>query len=126
MTPTPEAKTFYSAAAGLILNINVGRRVIEEGGTTKMVDQKIAEFSPIGDGYGRLVTVDPEVIEKLSTRMATHGDVFDAAEYTRRTTPAEVQIKMLQEHNQRLVEDHNRLLAKLAEDGKLKETKPSR
>jgi hypothetical protein len=131
MTPTlvtpnspvaPEKRapvTFYSAAAGLIVNINNGRRIIEEGGTTRMVDQKIAEFVPIGDGFGRLVTADPEVIDKLTSRMGTTGDVFNGAEYTRRTTPADVQLKMRDAEYARLLEDHNRLLAKLQEEGRL-------
>jgi len=121
MTPTPntESHTFYSAAAGLIVNINLGRRIIEEGGTTKLVDQKIAEFSPIGDGYGRLVTTDPEVIAKLGARSADKGDVFDGAEYLRRTTPAEKRLETLQADHARLLEDHNRLLAKLADEGKI-------
>lgn len=128
MTPEPvvQTKTYYSTAAGLIVNINVGRRIIEEGGTTKMVDQKIAEFSPLGDKYGRLVTSDPEVIKAMDSRMATLGDVFDGNEYTRRTTPAEVRNKMLEgenarlaAENKRIVEDHNRLLTSLGEQGKL-------
>lgn len=126
MTPEPVTKTYYSAAAGLIVNINVGRRIIEEGGTTKMVDQKIAEFTPMGDKYGRLVTSDPEVIRVMDTRMATLGDVFDGKEYTRRTTPAEVRNRMLETEmadlradHARIVEDHNRLLASLSEQGKL-------
>lgn len=126
MTPAPETKTYYSTAAGLIVNINVGRRIIEEGGTTKMVDQKVAEFTPLGDKYGRLVTSDPEVIRIMDARMASLGDVFDGNEYTRRTTPAEVRNKMLERQNaelaaenKRILDDHNRLLAKLETDGRL-------
>ena len=107
---TPNA-TFYSAAAGLIVNINIGHRVIDPGGTTSVVGQKVAEFTPIGDGFGKLVTNDPEIIEKMSARMATVGDVFDAAEYNRRTIPADVRLKDIEKEHARLLEDHNRLLA---------------
>ena len=114
MSPThPESKTYYSAAAGLIVNINVGRRIIEPGGTTAMVDQKLAEFQPIGDGFGRLVTSDPEVIEKMDARALSKGDVFEGAEYLRRTTPAEVRLKMKEDEHARLLADHNRLLAQV-------------
>lgn len=119
-----EKQTFYSAAAGLIVQVNVGRRIIEEGGTTKMVDQKVAEFTPIGDGYGRLVTADPELIEKLTARMATVGDVFDGQEYVRRTTPAEMRLAMRDADYNRVLGDYNRLLADIA-DGKVKGAQPS-
>jgi hypothetical protein len=111
-----ESKTYYSAAAGLIVNINVGHRVIEPGGTTAMVDQKIAEFQPIGDGFGRLSTSDPEVMAKLDARALAHGDVFDGVEYARRTTPAEVRLKMAESENARILNDYNRLLAKVQAD----------
>lgn len=118
MQPNTETKTFYSAAAGLVININIGRRVME-GSTTKVVDQKVAEFTPMPDNFGRLVTSDPEVIAKLEARMAG-GDtgIFDAVEYQRRTTPADIRLKMLQDEHARLVSDHNRLLAQI-EQGKI-------
>jgi hypothetical protein len=115
-----EPKTYYSAAAGLIVNINVGRRIIEPGGTTAMVDQKIAEFQPIGDGFGRLATSDPEVIAKLDARALEHGDVFDGTEYARRTTPAEVRLKLAEQENTRIMNDYNRLLAKVQAEEKTK------
>lgn len=122
-----QPRTFYSSIGGLIVNINNGHRITENG-QSKVVGQKIAEFVPQGDGYGRLVTTDAEIIEKLDTRMGVTGDVFDAAEYSRRTTPAEIRLKQVQDEHQRLVTEHNRLLAMLGEQGKLppKEKQPSK
>lgn len=113
-------KIYYSSSAALVINISVGRRVIDAGGVSKIVDQKVAEFTPLGDGYGRLITDDPDVQKKLDALCLQPGSgVFDAAEYNRRTTPAEVRVKMLERENQRIIEEHNRLLAMLERDGKL-------
>ena len=119
MSPQPnqptESRVFYSAHAALVININNGHRITEGNGVSRIVDQKVVEFMPMADGFGRLVTDDPEVIAKLSARCGAQSDVFDAAEYNRRSTPMEVQVAMLQDQNARLLEDHNRLLASLAE-----------
>jgi hypothetical protein len=115
-------RIYYSSAANMIININKGRRVMEDNGVTKMVDQKLAEFTPQADGYGRLVTTDPEIIAKLDARMAAgYTDVFEAAEYNRRTTPVEIRLKMMETEHQRVIADNNRLLAMLKEQGKVPE-----
>ncbi len=114
----PLPRTFYSAAGALIINISVGQRVIDGGGT-KVIGQKVAEFSPMADGFGRLVTDDVETITKLDARMKVSGDVFDSKEYNRRTTPAEIQLQMSQDENKRLLADRNRLMAQLEEQGRL-------
>lgn len=114
---TVEPRTFYSQAGNLIISINKGRRVTDENGVSKMVEQKVAEFTPQGDGFGKLITNDAEIIEKLTTRCGILGDVFEAAEYARRTTPAEILLQGAQAENKRLLDDHNRLLALLKEKG---------
>src|SRR5512146_2417702 len=119
-------KTYFSTSGALIVSISKGRRITDEGGVSKMVGQKVAEFTPMGDGYGRLITEDPEVIAVLDQRAAVPGaDVFDATEYTRRTTPAEVRLRLMEQEHNRLVQEHNRLLAKLQAEGKL-EKQPSK
>jgi hypothetical protein len=126
MAPATELRTYYSRAANLIVNVSNGQRVMDEGGTSKIVGQKVAEFTPIGDGFGRLVTDDPETMQKIEARMGAGGDVFNAAEYARRTTPVDVQNKMLADQlatANREIEDRNRLIAKLQADGKLAEAK---
>jgi hypothetical protein len=111
-----ENKHYFSAAAGLIINVNKGTNVIGEGGVTRRVGEKVAEFTPIGDGFGRLVTTDPEVIDLMDKRMGTHGDVFNAAEYNRRTTPIADQLANRETEFKALLESHNRLLSKVGED----------
>lgn len=114
-----EPKTFYSSAGALIVNINTGHRITEGNGISKVVGQKIAEFMPQNDGFGKLTSRDPEVIAMLEARIAAGaGDVFDEAEYQRRITPAEIQLAMMKDERDRLVTDRNRLLAQLAERGK--------
>lgn len=110
--------TFYSVAANFIVSMSPGKRVFE-GGQSKVVDSKVLEFQPQGDGYGKLTTSDPEEIQFLSTRMTTVGDVFNGDEYTRRTTPAEIRLRMKETENQRLIEENNRLLRQLQSAGKL-------
>lgn len=115
---TVQPRTFYSTAGALVISISVGQRVIDGAGT-KVVGQKVAEFSPMADGFGRLVTDDPEIIAKLDARMKISGDVFDSKEYGRRTTPADIQLKMSQDENKRLIADNNRLLAQLSDQGRV-------
>jgi hypothetical protein len=112
-TDAPEI--YFSRSAALIVNVSKGRR-ISENGESKIVDQKVAEFSPLGDGFGRLITRDPEVIALLEKRILDQGqnsDVFKAAEYSRRTTPPEVRIKLLEEEHQRTLTENNRLLQQI-------------
>ena len=101
-----------------MVNINVGTRV-SEGGQSRVIGQKVAEFSAMADGFGRLVTDDPEIIAKLDARSGPESDVFDGTEYQKRTTPVEVRNKILEEKISRLVTDNNRLMAKLEQDGRL-------
>lgn len=121
------SRTYYSVHGSLIVSINNGRRITEaSSGLSRIVDQKVVEFTQMADGYGKLITSDPEVIAKMDARMEVlNSDVFDGTEYTRRTTPVELQIQQLQAENRRLrgeteraVIDQNRLLAKLNAESK--------
>ncbi len=115
---SPQPRVFYSRAANLILHPTAGQVVMQEGHVIRFGERMI-EFSPIGDGYGRFVATDPTDIAYLERQMLSGGDVFDAATYNRLTTPAEVQIEMLRQENERLITEQNRLLAQLGQEGRL-------
>lgn len=116
-------KTYYSAAGSLIVNISVGQRILENG-QSKVINQKVAEFNRQPDGYGKLDTSDPEIIDVLDRRMKEQADVFDVVEYFRRVTPLEVQLREALADKARAIEETNRLAAKLKVEGKLVERPP--
>lgn len=113
-----QPQVFYSRSANLILHSNVGRQAMQDGHVVRL-DEKMIEFTATGDGFGRYVTTDPEEIAYLERQMIAGGDVFDASEYNRRTTPPEVQLRIMQGEHERLLRDHNRLLAELQQQKRL-------
>ena len=109
-------RTFYSKSAAFTCWATPSKRVFGDNGVTQVIDGKSVSFTPQADGFGRFVTDDPEVIAYLEKRSAEVGDVFDGAEYQRRTTPLDVQVaqqqRELTEQN-RLIEDLRRRNAEL-------------
>lgn len=103
-----EEEYFFSAAGNLGICINPGRKVMGEGNVLVNVGYKFIQFTQQRDGFGRLATKDPEVKSALRKRT----DVFDTAEYERRSTPPEVRAKNLEASNRMLIEE-NALLKKL-------------
>ena len=107
-----EKRVFYSRSGHLSIQVNPGQHMVQGGQlSTERVGQKIVAFGPMGDGFGQYVTNDPEVIAYLEG----HPDVFGPAEYTRQTTPPNIQIEQLR----RELEQRNRLIEKLQAEGKL-------
>lgn len=105
-------RVFYSKASHLTIQINPGVQQVQNGMVAPdRAGQKFASFGPISDGYGQLITSDPEVIAHLEQ----HPDVFGPEEYTKRTTPKDQQIEDLT----RRLEQSNRLLERLQAEGKL-------
>lgn len=100
-----EQRVYYSQSANLICWATEPRRVIEDG-QSKVLDGKKVAFDSQGDGFGRLVTTDPEIIAYLDRRVAEVRDVFGAQEYTRLNTPVDVQLAQ----KDRQIEEQNRLL----------------
>lgn len=117
MADTAE-QVFFSRSESLVMHVNCGTQIMQ-GGQIGRVGEKIIEFYPNGDGYGRLATNDPEVIAFLHKRAAVEQDVYDLAEYTRRVIPPEVQLTLLQTEHARVVEERNELLARLQAEGRL-------
>lgn len=113
-----EPVTFFSSSSCLALNVSIGK-VVPMDGEFKRIGQKVAEFTPIGaaDSFGRLTTSDPEIIAFLRKRMNTLGDVFDAQEYGRRTTPVEQRLAMSETEKDRVVTENNRLIELLKQNG---------
>lgn len=114
-----QKRVFYAQSANLVVQVNVGKRVMQSDG--QMVDhrlnQKIVQFSPIGDGWGQLVTDDPEVIAFLEKT----GDVVGPESYNRATTPPEVRNQQLEAYSaelQRTIDTQNRLIEDLKKQGK--------
>lgn len=99
------ARTFYSEARGLVITIEPPQRIIEDG-MSKVIGGRTVHFTPLGqDKFGYLTTDDLKVIEALEKC----PDVFDEAEFNRRSVPAEKRVEDLE----RKIEVQNRLLAQL-------------
>lgn len=121
-----QKRVFYAQSAGLTIQINPGKRILQSDGQTSdfRMGQKIITFSPIGDGWGQLVTEDPEVIAFLEK---AGSDVVGPEAYNRATTPPEVRAQQLEAHSaelQRTIDSQNRLIEDLKKQGKL--TPPTR
>lgn len=85
------------------------KRIFGSSGLTEMIEGPMIQFHPQADGFGMYVTSDPVEIAALEDRKATVGDIFDGAEYSRRTTPADVQVQQAQ----RQIESQNVLIQDL-------------
>jgi hypothetical protein len=100
-----EPVVFYSRSGHFILQVKKPRRIMQDGQAT-LVDEKIIEFSPQGDGYGRFVTNDPEVISALEK----NPNVLTPQRYQEETTPPEVRFQMERDEKTRLLTSNNDLL----------------
>lgn len=110
-----EGKHYFSRAQGLFLSLRVGKKELVDG-EVRETGARYAQFSPIGDGFGRFFTSDPETIELMDERVAEVGDVFGPDEYQKRSIPAEKRNELLE----RELVQKNELIAKLTRDGKIK------
>lgn len=110
-----EGKHYYSKSQALYICLRVGKKELVDG-EMKTGEGKYAQFTPIGDGFGRFYSTDPEVIELMDQRVAEVGDVFGPVEYQRRSIPAEKRSEMLE----RELSQANELIAKLQAEGKLR------
>lgn len=108
-----EYRTFYSCAAGLIISVDKGQRVVIDGEYHR-VDEKIVEFQPQANHYGMYRTNDPALIKYLETRAQRIGDVLLPQDYNDRIMRPQDKIRLLQDENKRIIEEQNRLLAMLA------------
>jgi hypothetical protein len=95
---TTEPVMFFSRSAHFTLQVKKPRRIMQDGQAT-LVDEKIIEFSPQSDGYGRYVTNDPEVIAALER----NANVLSAQRYQEETTPLDVRLRMERDEKTRLV-----------------------
>ncbi|HUT24221.1 MAG TPA: hypothetical protein VM492_07775 [Sumerlaeia bacterium] len=110
MTSEQQAvRTFYSKSAAFTCWATSPKRVFDDAGMSKVLDGKQINFTPQADGFGRFVTDDPEMIAYLDQRMKEVGDIFDGAEYQRRTTPPDVRIAQ----QERELTENNRLIEQL-------------
>jgi hypothetical protein len=109
-----DGKHYFSKAQNLFLSLRVGRKELIDG-EIKRVDDKYAQFTPIGDGFGRFFTKDPETIELMDARIAEVGDIFGPDEYQKRSVPAEKRNEMLE----RELSQANELIKQLQKSGKL-------
>lgn len=125
-----ERKTYYSSAAALVERVTVGEHI--PGDHTNRLGEKLAEFSPIGarnaeTKFGMLVTDDPDKIAHLDAAIASgRDDIFDEAEYHRRTIPPEQRAKSAEQavaDLQRTITAQNALIAKLQAEGRLPASK---
>lgn len=107
---------YFSKSQSLYICLRVGKKEIVDG-EMRTGEGKYAQFSPIGDGFGRFATSDPEVIQLMDERIEQVGDVFGPEEYQKRSIPAEKRNEILE----RELKTANDLLAKLRAEGKLKD-----
>ena len=102
-------RTFYSSSAAFTCWATPPKRIFDDTGVSKVLDGKQINFTPQADGFGRFVTDDPDMIAYLDKRMTEIGDIFDGAEYQRRTTPPDVRIAQ----QERELTESNRLIEEL-------------
>lgn len=117
-TSKSNLKHYFSAAQNMYVNINPGKRVLEEGNVAR-IGEKGAQFLPNGSGYGQLITDDPEVIEWMEKHIKDgNNDIFTQQEYNKRLMTPGQTIESLE----RKVTEQNALIAKLQAEGKLGKT----
>jgi len=115
-------RTFYSASGNLLIHMDPGKIVMQEGQVSR-IGERFIQFRTFGaDPHGQYTTSDPGEIDFLERRMLEQGDVFGPEEYARRTIPAEVratQARQQLEEANREIGNLNRLLADLQAQGKV-------
>lgn len=113
-----EPRAYYARAAHLIVTITRPTKMIQNGVATD-IGGKDVEFLPLGDGWGRYITADPEEIKVLDrTRMVVSPEVYNDM-----TTPDHIKIQLAREEAGRLITQNNNLLREL-EDLRAKAGKP--
>lgn len=113
--PSKSVKHYYSIGQNMYVNVNPGKRVLEEGNVAR-IGEKGAQFLPNGSGYGVLITSDPEVIAWMDKHIADgNTDIFGQQEYNKRLLTPTQRVETLE----RKLQEQNELIAKLQSEGKL-------
>ena len=108
-----QTQSFYTEAPNLTIVCTKPKRMIQDGMATVVPGDEIA-FTQMGqEKFGVFHTNDPDRIAFLQKRMLEVGDVFDVAEYNRRSVPPDKRAKMAEEQVQSQTLEINRLRAML-------------